>query len=358
MVSTPRGHRHARFLYLDRFLEPGTLLVVNRSATLPASLPARGGPGEFRLNLSTRYGAGLWLAEPRWSAARPGPLPLREGERIEAAGLPARLVARFPGLPRLWYVRFDGDVDAAMAAAGSPIRYGYLEPPFPPLDAYQTVFSAVPGSAEMPSAGRPFTPRVLAALTARGVRIAPIVLHAGVSSLEVEAEEVESQPMYPEPFRVPVETAAAVEAARAEGRPVIAVGTTVVRALESAWDGGHVRAAAGFTRLLVHPGRPVRAVDGLITGLHDSAASHLAMLFALADPERVRDAYAEAVREGYLWHEFGDSHLILGERTAGRRVPRALTRRALTRLAGARHPLPSLGEGTPGMRTGSEVHGR
>jgi S-adenosylmethionine:tRNA ribosyltransferase-isomerase len=313
LVSTPGGHRHARFLDLARFLEPGTLLVVNRSATLPASLPARGGPGEFLLNLSTRYGPGLWLAEPRWSAARPGPLPLREGERIEVAGLSARLAARFPGLPRLWFVRFDGDVEAAMAAAGAPIRYGYLEPPFPPLDAYQTVFSEVPGSAEMPSAARPFTPRVLAALAARGVRIAPLVLHAGVSSLEVEAEDVESQPMYPEPFRVPAETAAAVEAARAEDRPVIAVGTTVVRALESAWDGGRVRAAAGFTRLLVHPGRPVRTVDGLITGLHDSAASHLAMLFALAEPELVRDAYAEAVREGYLWHEFGDSHLILTE---------------------------------------------
>ena len=311
LVSTPEGHRHARFRDLAEFLAPGTLLVVNRSATLRASLPARGLVGDFVLNLSTCYGAGLWLAEPRWSAGQPGPLPLKVGEQIRVAGLPTRLVAPFPGLPRLWFVRVEGNVDGAMAALGSPIRYGYLEAPFPGIEAYQTAFSTASGSAEMPSAGRPFTPRVLDTLRKRGVRIAPVVLHTGVSSLEVETERIEDHPMYPEPFRVPAATADAVSAARAEGRSVIAVGTTVVRALESAWNGDRVRPTAGFTRLLSHPGRPVRTVDGLITGLHDPEASHLAMLFALADPELVRGAYAEAVRESYLWHEFGDSHLIL-----------------------------------------------
>ena len=163
----------------------------------------------------------------------------------------------------------------------------------------------------MPSAARPFTARTLEDLRARGVRIASIVLHTGVSSLEVETEEVEDQVLYPEPFVVPAETADAVNTARVEGRQVIAVGTTVVRALESAWDGEEVHPAAGFTRRFVHPGRPVRTVNGLITGLHDPKASHLAMLYAVAEPERIRAAYSEAVREGYLWHEFGDSHLIL-----------------------------------------------
>jgi S-adenosylmethionine:tRNA ribosyltransferase-isomerase len=311
LVSTPEGHEHARFPELPRFLAPGTVLVVNRSATLPASLPAEGPLGPFRLNLSTRYGDGVWLAEPRWSAARPGPLPLQAGEAIRVAGLPARPVAPYPGLPRLWFVRIEGDVRAALARTGEPVRYGYLEPPFPPLAAYQTVFSDLPGSAEMPSAARPFTARVIDELRAQGVRLVPVVLHTGVSSLEVEADEVEDQVLYPEPFAVPAETAEAVNAAREQGRPVIAVGTTVVRALESAWDGERVRPAAGFTRRFVHPGRPARTVDGLVTGLHDPLASHLAMLFAVADPETIRAAYAEAVREGYLWHEFGDSHLIL-----------------------------------------------
>jgi S-adenosylmethionine:tRNA ribosyltransferase-isomerase len=312
LVSTAAGHEHARFRDLPRFLSPGTLLVVNRSATLPASLPARHPClGPLIANVSTQYGGGLALIEPRRSAAEPGPLPLEVGDALEIAELPARLVAPHPGLPRLWFVQLDGDLRSAMARAGSPIRYGYLEPPYPPLDAYQTLFAREPGSAEMPSAGRPFTPRVVAALEARGIGIAEVTLHTGVSSHEVEADEVERQALYAEPFAVPVATAAAVNAARREGRPVIAVGTTVVRALESAWDGGRLRAAAGFTRLLVHPGRPVRSVDGLISGFHDPRASHLALLWAVAPRELVRAGYAEAVREGYLWHELGDSHLLL-----------------------------------------------
>ena len=165
----------------------------------------------------------------------------------------------------------------------------------------------------MPSAGRPFTARVVDALRSKGIELAPITLHTGVSSHELEADEVEKQALYAEPFEVPQRTAEAVTAARREGRPVIAVGTTVVRALESAWDGERVRAAAGFTRLLIHPGRPVQSVNGLITGLHDPLASHLALLYAVVPKEMVREGYAEAVREGYLWHEFGDSHLLLSQ---------------------------------------------
>ncbi|MQA91217.1 MAG: S-adenosylmethionine:tRNA ribosyltransferase-isomerase [Gemmatimonas sp.] len=311
LISSPRGHEHASFRDLPKFLPQGTLLVVNRSATLPASLPARSDAGEFVLNLSTRLGNGIWIVEPRWSADRPGPLPLRPGETLEVAGLSARLIARYPGLHRLWLAAVDGDAEAAMGAKGSPIRYKYVEPPYPALDAYQTLFSAIPGSAEMPSAGRPFTTRGIRELFARGIRIADIVLHTGVSSLEVEAEEVERQPMYPEPYAVPPTTARAINAARTKGRPVVAVGTTVVKALESAWDGETVQPRAGFTRLLVHPGRPIRTVDGLLTGFHDPEASHLAMLYALADPDLIRGAYAEGTRAGYLWHEFGDSHLIL-----------------------------------------------
>lgn len=312
LVTTELGHEHARFRDLPRFLAPGTLLVVNTSAMLPASLPARHpGLGPLVANVSTRYGNGLYLVELRRSAAEPGPLPVEVGDHLDLAGEAARLVAPHPGLPRLWFVRVEGDLQRAMERAGSPIRYGYLEAPFPPLEAYQTLFARRPGSAEMPSAGRPFTARVVNALQARGIALAGVTLHTGVSSHELEADEVEDQVLYAEPFEVPQRTAEAVNAAKREGRPVIAVGTTVVRALESAWDGERVRAAAGFTRLLVHPGRPVQTVDGLVTGLHDPLASHLAMLYAVVPKELVRAGYTEAVREGYLWHEFGDSHLLM-----------------------------------------------
>ena len=310
LVSTPDGHEHAVFRQLDEHLRPGDLLVVNRSATIPASLPATAALGEFRLNLSTRYGGSLWLAEPRWSANRPGPLPLERGETIAVAGTPATVVGPHPGLPRLWFVRLDAGAERLMWRMGSPIRYGYVGDTYP-LAMYQTIFARQAGSAEMPSAGRPFTRRVVERLAARGVDIAGIVLHTGVSSLEVESDRLEDHPMYAEPFQVPVATADAVNRARQAGRRVIAVGTTVVRALETAWDGCAVRPLHGFTKIFIHPGRGVQVVDGLISGFHDPLASHLAMLYAVAGEELVRSAYREAVAQRYLWHEFGDSHLLL-----------------------------------------------
>jgi S-adenosylmethionine:tRNA ribosyltransferase-isomerase len=188
LVSQPGRHQHANFTDLASFLQAGDLLVVNQSATLPASLPAEGKMGQFILNLSTDYGAGLWLAEPRRSPAQPGPLAsLAAGDTINVAGSFARIIAPFPGLPRLWFIQFSSDVDRLMSQAGRPIRYGYLDDAYD-LDHYQTMFATVPGSAEMPSAAYPFTRRVVRRLEERGVHIAPIVLHTGVSSLEMEAE--------------------------------------------------------------------------------------------------------------------------------------------------------------------------
>lgn len=310
LVTTPDGNVHAGFVDLHEFLRPGDLVVVNESATIPASLSASGSVGAFVLNLSTSYGNGLWLTEPRWNSSQPGPLPLREGEEIKLPGLSGRLVLRYPGLERLWFAELEGDVEAALTEHGSPIRYGYVDQGYP-LEAYQTIFARVPGSAEMPSAARPFTQRVVDSLGDRGVEIWPIVLHTGVSSLEVDSGELEDQVMYPEPFEVPPATAEAVNDARERRHRVIAVGTTVVRALESAWDGDKVHPASGFTRLYIHPGRGVHVVDGLLTGFHDPMASHLAMLYALAGEEMVRSAYTEAVKSRYLWHEFGDTNLIL-----------------------------------------------
>ena len=313
MVSTERGHVHTRFTELAHYLRPGDLLVVNDSATLPASLPAHHADlGAFVVSMATHFGNGMWLIEPRWSSAQPGPLPVTAGMMLTIADLPARLIAPYPGLPRLWFAQIDGDVRAAMERTGKPIRYGYVQESYP-LTTYQTVFAAVPGSAEMPSAAYPFTRRVVDSLRANGVTIAPITLHTGVSSLEVETEVVENHPLYPEPYFVSARTAKLVNQANHDRRRVIAVGTTVVRALESAWNGHEVEPSRGFTRLYIHPKRGVNVVDGLITGLHDPVTSHLAMLYTIAGQEAIRESYAEAVREGYLWHEFGDSHLILME---------------------------------------------
>ncbi len=310
LVSTPAGHTHAMFSDLPTFLEPGDVIVVNDSATLPASLQATGEVGRFVLNVSTRFGPKTWLTEPRWATDTPGPLPLHPGDRIMACDQPVRLVAPYPGAERLWFV--EGDLANAMNRCGQPIRYGYVDRE-QPLTAYQTVFARAPGSAEMPSAARPFTRKIVAQLAEAGIEIATIRLHTGVSSLEIETDEVEQHTLPPEPFRVTSRTSDAVNAARERGGRVIAIGTTVVRALESAWstDEGRVVERSGYTRLMVHPGRGVFAVDGLLTGFHDPGASHLAMLYAVAGADLVRDGYEQAIRGRYLWHEFGDSHLLL-----------------------------------------------
>lgn len=310
LVSGRSGVEHRRFGDLPDLLRSGDLLVVNRSETLPASLPASSSAGSFRVSASTFYGGGTWLVEPRWSFARPGPIPLRDGESFDLGGARARVVAHYPGIPRLLFVRVEGDLVERMYAVGAPIRYGYLERPAP-LAMYQTVFAREPGSAEMPSAGRPFTGRTLERLAATGIHLAEVTLHAGVSSLAAEDVAGGGYPVLPEPFRVPAETAAAVNRARSAGRSVYAVGTTVLRALESAWTGTGLAPVAGFTRTIVAPGNYHRVVDGLISGLHDRGSSHLLLLEAVLGAGRLRQAYAAASEKGYLWHEFGDLHLAM-----------------------------------------------
>jgi S-adenosylmethionine:tRNA ribosyltransferase-isomerase len=312
-VTLPDGHRHARFEDLPEFLRDGDLLVVNESAALPASLPAEGRLGEILLNLCTRFRSDLWVAEPRWSAGKPGPMPVRPRDELQIGSSTVCLISEYPGLPRLWFALADTSFDPIMAEFGGPIHYGYADAW--PMDVYETMFSRVPGSAEMPSAARPITPRMKELLEESGIRFAPIVLHTGVSSLEIEGEIVEGEAMYPEPFFVSKETAGAVNRTHLAGGRVIAVGTTVVRALESAWTPDGVVPRAGFSRLQVNPDRGVHAVDGLLTGFHDPVTSHLALLGAFLGMDGVRDAYAEAIRKGYLWHEFGDSHLVM--RAAG-----------------------------------------
>ncbi len=310
LVSRRGSESHHRFDELPDLLRAGDLLVVNDSATLPASLGARADFGDFRVSVSTGYGPDLWLVEPRWGFGRPGPVPLEPGDRFEAGGVAGRYVAPFPRIPRLGFFRAESDLGSAMRSVGAPIRYGYLARAYP-LEAYQTVFGRVPGSAEMPSAARPFTSRVVARLRDAGVRTAAVTLHAGVSSLEPGDAGPRAVPLFPEPFEVSAATVDAIVATRARGGRVIAVGTTVVRALESASDGCGLRPARGFTRRYLHPDRPSRTVDGLLTGFHEATSTHLALLASVAGPESVDRAYRVAVDAGYLGHEFGDSHLVL-----------------------------------------------
>jgi S-adenosylmethionine:tRNA ribosyltransferase-isomerase len=303
---------HARFPDLPSFLRPGDLVVVNTSGTRAAAVDTTSPTGEpLVVHLSSELPAGLWLVEVRRPSANGSSFPF-DGDLAGASlrlpdGGAVSLHARFPGSNRLWIatVIVPGPLDDYLPRHGRAIRYGYVGRDWP-LTAYQTVYATEPGSAEMPSAGRPITPEILTALVARGVGVTPVVLHTGVSSLEGH------EPPYPERYRVPVETAERVNATHAAGHRVIAVGTTVVRALETATDEhGHVHPAEGWTELIVTPERGVRAVDGLLTGWHEPQASHLLMLEAVAGLCPLERAYRAALDAGYHWHEFGDSHLLL-----------------------------------------------
>ncbi|MGB7048374.1 MAG: S-adenosylmethionine:tRNA ribosyltransferase-isomerase [Candidatus Cybelea sp.] len=303
LVSDRRSrlHSHARFYDLPSLLRAGDLLVVNDSATLPAALLAHRPDGStVPLHVSTKIDARLWMVEPRGPAAAGDLLALPGGASA------TMLAAVEPQRPRLWYAAFslEAPMDEYLSEFGSPITYGYLNRRFPLAD-YQTLFARIPGSSEMPSAARPFTPRVVARLRDRGVEIANLTLHCGIASFEA--------PERPgtERFVVPVETATQVNFAKHEGRRVIAVGTTVVRALESAATEEGVIASAGWTELFIDAAYRPRAVDALLSGFHDPNATHLEMLRAFADAELLESAYGEAGKRGCFYHEFGDVHLIL-----------------------------------------------
>ncbi|MDQ3627264.1 MAG: S-adenosylmethionine:tRNA ribosyltransferase-isomerase [Actinomycetota bacterium] len=313
LVATPHGARHARVRDLADVLEAGDLLVVNTSATLPAALDVRRGDGRtVPLHVGDELEDGRWVVELRHpdqsGPARDG----RPGERLDiGGGLELVLASAYPDETepgaRLRTAAPSRPVSrvAHLLAHGHPVRYGYVERSWP-LEALQTVFGRHPGSAEMPSAGRPFTERLVLDLVTAGVTIAPLMLHCGLSSPEAH------EPPGSEPFAVPAATAALVNHTRGHGGRVIAVGTTVTRALETvAEPDGTVRPAAGRSDLLLGPRRPARVVDGLLTGLHAPQASHLLLLEAVSGSALVRTAYRESLEHGYLWHEFGDTTLFL-----------------------------------------------
>ena len=309
MVTDDNGIRHRRFHDLPLELRPGDLLVVNVSATLPAAVVAG---ADLVIHFSTTLPGGLHVVEMRRLAGatsfpheepRPGKVALPGGAMVD-------LLTPYPvgsQSRRLWAARLELGCPLAeyLTTWGRPIRYRHTDGPYP-LEAYQTVFARVPGSAEMPSAARPFTERLVTSLVASGISIAPLTLHTGVSSLET------GEVPYPEWFQIPEATAALVNQTRHSGGRVVAVGTTVVRALETTADSrGRAHAGQTWTDLVIGPKHRLRVVDGLITGWHEPESTHLDLLQAVAGGIRLAESYRIAFDTGYLWHEFGDSHLIL-----------------------------------------------
>lgn len=315
LVASPGETTHARFRDLPGHLRAGDVVVVNDSATIPGEIDAESpSRGPVVLHLATPLDDGTWVTEVRTpvDGAR-AVLDAEPGERFAAGPVVVTLVEPYPRAEssptgtgdRLWKAHVDGPLDAHLRAHGRPIAYGYLPRRYP-LSAYQTIFATRPGSAEMPSAARPFTHGLVTRLVSRGVAVVPVTLHTGVSSQEAgEAPQ-------PERFAVPAASARLVNAARAGGGRVVAVGTTVTRALESAAaDDGTLVERHGWTERVVSPEDPPRVVTGLVTGWHDPAASHLLLVEAVAGRELAQRAYEAAVAEGYLWHEFGDTALLL-----------------------------------------------
>ena len=309
---------HTQFRALPHFLAEGDVVVINTSGTLNAALDATRSDGTaVEVHLSTHLPADLWLVELRepWEAATRPLLHAQAGEivRLPAGGTLTLLTPYGHGRAvrdhptRLWVATLDlpDALHPYLQEHGFPIHYQYVRERWS-ARYYQTVYATEMGSAEMPSAGRAFTTTLVTELVARGVAVVPLLLHTGVASLEAH------EPPYEEWYRVPLHTAQVVNQARANGKRIVAVGTTAVRALETVTDEeGMTHPGEGWTRLVVTPARGMRAVNGLLTGFHEPQATHLAMLEALAGSEQLAYWYDEALRERYLWHEWGDLHLIV-----------------------------------------------
>jgi S-adenosylmethionine:tRNA ribosyltransferase-isomerase len=313
LVARPDRLEDHRFHDLADQLEAGDLVVVNDSATVNAEIDAVRDGRPVVLHAAGRLDDETWVVELRTApdAAR-AVLDAVPGETVGVGELPVTLLAPYPhedSSPtgtgnRLWRARVEGDLRALLDRHGRPIAYGYLDRRYP-LSAYQTVFSRRPGSAEMASASRPFTDALVTRLVTSGVALAPITLHTGVSSQEA------GEGPQPEWFHVPASTARLVELTRSNGGRVVATGTTVTRALESAVVGGTVQETWGWTDRVITPAHPAEVVTGLITGWHDAEASHLLLVEAIAGTALAQAAYDRAIGSGYRWHEFGDSALFL-----------------------------------------------
>jgi S-adenosylmethionine:tRNA ribosyltransferase-isomerase len=317
---------------LPRLLVPGDLLVLNDAATLPASLFGRTSGAAIEIRLSgpplddgapwpaVLFGAGDWRTR---TEDRPPPPRLAAGDRIELGGpgdLAADVVGVSPISPRLVELRFDRAAAALLAAIyrlGRPVQYAHQDRELA-LWTVQTAFAGRPWAVEMPSAGRPLSWHVLGAIRRHGVDLAWLTHAAGLSSTGDPALDA-ALPL-PERFHIPRSTAAAVALARANGRRVIAVGTTVVRALEGAARAGMSGGGAGVTDLVLGADSRLQVVNGIVSGIHAPGESHFRLLEAFAPASLLEAGWRHAAAGGYLQHELGDLCLVADLPAAARRA--------------------------------------
>ena len=303
--------QHARFYELGRFLRPGDLLVANQTRVIPARLWGRKVPtgGKVELLLLRAEAPDTWQALVRGRGLVPG-------RRVAlAAGLEAEIVADLGGPLRR--VRFNRPLDPqALAQVGQVPLPPYIHRPVRDPERYQTVYAREPGSAAAPTAGLHFTPRLLAELQQQGIGWATVTLHVGLDTFApVKEDDPRQHRMHTEWCRVPPETAARIQATKARGGRVVAVGTTAVRTLETA--ALHARPGAviapweGDTDLFILPGFRFRVVDALITNFHLPRSTLLMLVSAFAGREQVLRAYETAKAHGYRFFSFGDAMLIL-----------------------------------------------
>ncbi|MEL6658446.1 MAG: S-adenosylmethionine:tRNA ribosyltransferase-isomerase [Bacteroidota bacterium] len=318
MVSNHDGQtiNHRGFYDLDEVLDAGDVLVVNTSATIPAALPLVLPDGaEARLHLSTQLAKKRWLVEirsvsqnntRRWTSGAPG-------QSFELPG-GASLQLETPfyqdaQLLHLWEATLEvpQPLSEYLQQFARPVKYQNINKPYP-IAYYQTYFGQQAGSTEMPSAARGFTEELVQKLLKKGVQIVPILLHTGVSSLEVNEHP------YPEYLEISRLSSQQINIAKQQNKRIIVVGTTAVRALESATDNaGTVQPYQGLTELYIQSNYKMKVANGLLTGFHEPEASHLHMLQAIASKRHLRLAYQAALQQQYYWHEFGDLHLILND---------------------------------------------
>ena len=330
--SPDEGLRETRTPALPDFLATGDLLIVNDAATVPASLRGHDDAGheiEARLVAArgddrfsaVLFGAGDWHQR---TEDRPPPAPLPVGARLQFGTLVAEIAGRAATSPRLVDLRFAVGGDALWAALyreGRPVQYSYLAHDLP-LWAVQTVYAARPWAFEMPSAGRPLSWETLLALRRKGVRWAALTHAAGLSATGDPAIDA-ALPMA-ERYDIPAATVRTVAETRARGGRVVAVGTTVVRALEGAASkDGDLRPGPGETDLIITPAFRARVVDGILSGAHAAHESHFSLLAAFAGPALLAAAATHAERAGFLTHELGDSMLVLPGALARARAGRA-----------------------------------
>jgi S-adenosylmethionine:tRNA ribosyltransferase-isomerase len=296
---------HHHFYDLPELLRPGDLLVANESRVIPARIFARkaGSGGAVEVLLLRRIDAVTWQALVRGHR-------LRVGTRLEVrSDLQAEIVEQQPGGERL--IRFDQPIDTQLNDLGVMPLPPYIHEKLNDPERYQTIYSHTPGSAAAPTAGLHFTPELLARLTARGIQLAFVTLHVGLDTFKpVETEDIEQHHIHTEYIQIDKATAAQVRQAKADGRRVIAVGTTSVRVLETSARCG-LQAFSGDTDLYIYPGFEFKVLDGLITNFHLPRSSLLMLVSAFAGKERIDRAYAEAIRLRYRFFSFGDAMLIL-----------------------------------------------